>query len=186
MIVNKVRQRVMETCKAKENLLTSAFFEEHLCVVARYGILLAEAMNADSEMVEVASYLHDLSAVRDFTTLAKHARESSIQAEALLTEYEYPGDKILTIKNAIGLHAQPLKLGAGSPEAICLSNADAIAQIVNPSYWLFFAFRIMSMNYENGRQWYLNKIKLNWQMLIPEARKVAEQKYLAVAKCLEQ
>ncbi len=177
MALKAVRERVFELCQLPENRLTGAFFEEHLCVVAQYALQLADKLHADPELVELAAYLHDISAVLDFTTLSTHAVDSSAEAGEILAGLGYPPEKIAAIQIAIGLHTVPLKAGGGSPEAVCLSNADAVSQIANPAYWLFFAFRILNLDFTEGCQWYLNRIMQNWNALIPEARALIEKKY---------
>lgn len=185
MLINLIRERVLELCQAPENRLTPAFFDEHLLVVAHYARELADKLNADPEMVELASYLHDISAVRDFNSLPTHAVDSSTEAGAILAEYKYPPEKIGVVQIAIGLHALPLKVGEGSPEAVCLSNADAIAQIANPAYWLFFAYRIRNLDFAEGRQWYLNRVMQSWNAMIPEARALIEPQYQNVLNWIQ-
>ncbi|MCE5228122.1 HD domain-containing protein [bacterium] len=175
MPIAAIHQLVHDLCNSLDNLLTASFFNDHLSIVAHYALLLAAPLHADPELLEIASYLHDISAVRDFNTLPTHAADSAIQAGQILSDLGYPADKIAIIQNAIELHAQPLK--SGSPEAVALSNADAIAQISNPSYWLFFAFKIRNLDYAVGRQWYATRIQQNWSALIPEAQDLIEQKY---------
>ncbi len=36
------------------------------------------------------------------------------------------------------LHAIPVAPDKGTKEEVCVSNADAISQIIRPAYWLYF------------------------------------------------
>ena len=70
MIVEDMRGLVLEACGDPANLLSPGFFHDHVLVVAAYAAALAPRLGADTEVVELASYLHDLSAVRDFSMTA--------------------------------------------------------------------------------------------------------------------
>jgi len=40
--------------------------------VQEYGGLLAKTLDADTEIVELAAYLHDIAAVQNYTSLPRH------------------------------------------------------------------------------------------------------------------
>ncbi len=78
-----------------------------------------------------------------------------------------------------------IEIGEGTTEEVCLSNADAMSQIVNPVYWLYFAFVIRPLNFVDGRAWYLQKIESNRDALIEPAMDLVADKYILVRKALE-
>ncbi|HEX3043291.1 MAG TPA: hypothetical protein VHY08_00940 [Bacillota bacterium] len=67
---------------------------------------------------------------------------------------------------------------------ICVSNADAISQITNPIYWLYFAFHIRNYDFETGREWLLNRIENNWDLLIKPAKELVEVRYNTIKRLL--
>jgi len=75
-------------------------------------------------------------------------------------------------------------IDAETLEEFCLSNADAISQIANPGYWLYFAFRIKNMNYDEGRSWYLSRINDHWTKMIETARNLVESDYAKVKELI--
>lgn len=92
-----IRDYVLQECRRSENVLGAAFFDQHLAVVAEYADCLAQRLGANREVVELAAWLHDISAVRDARTLADHARISAEQAGRLLAEHGYPADLIESV-----------------------------------------------------------------------------------------
>ncbi len=170
MITDYIRELVKGECNKTQNELGIAFFEQHILLVKEYACRLADILGADREIVELSSYLHDISAVIDISTLSRHSDLSAEVAESILKDKLLDSDKIETIKNVIRSHSSPIKVGEGTLEEVCVSNADAISQIINPSYWLYFAFSIRKMGYQQGTEWYKEKVRTNTDGLIQQAK----------------
>jgi uncharacterized protein len=184
-MIDFIKNYTKNVCNQPNNLLSPYFFNEHIIVVSEYAERLSNLLNGDIEIVKISSYLHDISAILDIKTLATHNIDSSGIAESILFQNNYPGTKIERIKQCIIKHSLPLKIEDGSIEEVCLSNADAISQIVNPSFWLYFSFKVRGLDYIAAKTWYLNKIDSNWNLLIEPAKKLVEEKYSLVKKALE-
>ena len=65
-------------------------------------------------------------------------------------------------------------------EACCLSNADAMAKIANPSYWLYYAFHINKREFQDGKSWYLQLMDAAWDAMMVSAKEIIGDKYLQV------
>lgn len=183
-MINNIIDYVKEACGKPENVFSPSFFDEHLLIVSEYCESLSTILSADREILSISAYLHDISVILDIKTLATHNFNSSDIAESLLRKYNYPENKIERVKQCIINHVTPVRFGEGNAEDIVLSNADAISQIVNPNYWLYFVYKVRNMNYEDGRRWYLNRIDTNWDLLIEPAKNLIEDKYMHIKKCL--
>jgi uncharacterized protein len=164
-----------QACRGERNVLGAAFFEEHLSVVAGISERLAEALGADLEVVRVAAYLHDISAVSDITTLPDHARLSAELARAWVTARGGTAVLAEAVSRCVAAHSQPLI--KGTAEEICLSNADALAQIARPAYWLWFAFSVRKLGFAEGRAWLRGLNEKNWRALAPVARTLGQTEY---------
>ena len=184
MIENTIHDFVKTACQKQTNVLTDSFFKEHIALVVSYSKKLCDILNADKEIVSLSAYLHDISAVLDFKTLATHNLNSAEIAKELLSQNNYPKNKIEKISLCIVNHSSPVGLNDGTTEEICLSNADAISQIVNPGYWLYFAFKIRNLNYNDGKNWYLSRIDDNWSKLIDPAKKLIEPDYWRIKEAI--
>lgn len=95
----------------------------------------------------------------------------------VLTENDYPVDFCARVERCIRSHSTPVHEGKGTPEEVCLSNADAMSQITHPAYWLFFAYHIRKYEFAEGRDWLLARVESNWEKLIPPARNMIDNHY---------
>ena len=179
-----VRDVVYADCARSANAFGPSFFEQHLEVVVEYAGMLARTLRADAESVELAGYLHDLSAVRDVSTLPDHANSSAALARRLLIEHGRPQDLVERVTRSIAAHSHPVPIGGGSPEEVCVSNADAMAQIARPLYWSYVVFGIRKQVFEAGRQWLLHLYEDKWNALIPLARELIGDRYLHAKQLL--
>ncbi|HEY9123861.1 MAG TPA: HD domain-containing protein [Bacteroidales bacterium] len=177
-ILAQVRDYVQSRCLAATNQLHPAFYEFHLLVVEKYALQLAEMLKADREVVQIAALLHDISAVLDFSTLPTHAKDSASIAREILEASNLSDLKKQNIIHCIEAHVKPLPFGADTAEAICISNADAMAFIAMPSYWIYFAYTINKMDYGVGLQWYKERVDKNWLNLIRPACDMIYESYL--------
>jgi len=177
MIVDEMKEYVAGECRSSKNAFGPAFFDEHLSVVARYAVELGRILGADLEIVELAAWMHDLSAVQDFAALPRHPALSAEIARKTLAERGYPADRIERVAACIASHSVPMQIGSGSLEEVCVSNADAISQIVKPSYWHYYIFKVRQFGFVEGREWLRQRVASHWAALIPQARALIEREY---------
>jgi uncharacterized protein len=95
----------------------------------------------------------------------------------MLLERGYPAERTERVATCIASHSAPIQIGNGSAEEVCVSNADAMSQIVRPAYWLYFAFRVRRLGFAEGRDWLRQRVENNWAALIPPARAIIEEGY---------
>ena len=181
-----IRGFAREACGRRENVFGPWFFDQHLVVVAECAARLAAPTGAELEVVELAAYLHDISAVCDFRTMPDHATLSADLATRLLVEHGCPHSLVRSVARSIASHSDPLPVGSASPEEICISNADAAARILRPAYWLYFTFEIRKYNFEAGRQWLRSLVERQWCKLIEPARELVGKHYAATLRLLAE
>ena len=177
MLVADIRELVQRACHRSENAFGPSFFDQHLAVVAECATTLAARLGADLEVVELAGYLHDLSAVCDPTTMPDHPRLSADLATQLLLERGYPEARVGCVARSIASHSDPLLIGSGPPEEVCISNADAVSRILRPAYRTYFAFGVRKFGFEEGRLWLRSLIERQWCKLIEPAKDLVGQQY---------
>lgn len=184
MIVDAIKKYVADECNSSRNAFGPAFFEEHLSVVVGYARRLAGALGADLEIVELAGWLHDISAVQDFAALPKHPVLSAEIARSMLLEKGYPSERIERVTACIASHSSPVRVGNGLIEEVCVSNADAMSQIVKPAYWFYYVFHVRQFGFAEGRDWLRQRVEANWAALIPVARATIEKQYRQISELL--
>ncbi len=184
MLIAEVREHVRLACGRESNLFGAAFFDEHVAVVADCAARLAPHLDADPEAVQLAAWLHDLAAICDPAALPCHARAGAELAAGILTARGCPSRTVDRVAQAIASHSAPVPLDAGSPEAVCLSHADAVSRILRPAWWLYFAFAIRKQPYPQGREWLRSLIETQWRLLIDPARNLAAARYTETLRFL--
>ena len=174
MLVNAIRDLIEDVCRRGKGPFDMDFFEKHICVMAGIADTLARALGADREVVALSAYLHDITAVEEYTSVAKHHILGGDRAVEILSDYGYPAEKIAAIRQCILTHSAPLALHQGTVEEVCISNADAASQMLMPGYWLHYAFSAKQFGYRQGLDWYLKKIDDHYTGMVPEARAIVE------------
>ena len=110
---------------------------EHTLRVAQYGKLLAEAEDAQVEIVVAACLLHDIAHFEAEDNYRDHGRRGAALARPILTRVGYTPEQIESICFAIAAHVDG-DAGFDHPdtlEANCASDADNIDR--------FGAYRIL-------------------------------------------
>ncbi|MCE5269784.1 HD domain-containing protein [bacterium] len=176
-MVKNYRELIQQKCNEPANRFGPAFFERHILLVERFALQLAGSLGADRDILLAAVYLHDLAAVLDFSCLAAHAERGAELAGEILERDGHGPDWIERVQGAIRTHSAPLGLSEGTAEQVCLSNADGLAQMADPVYWLFYIFSVRGFDYAAGRKWYSERVDSVKSRLIPQARKLAAPFY---------
>lgn len=177
-IVKNVKKIVEEECKKPANIFGYGFFVYHIMSVVKYAKLLSKRLGADKEIVELAALLHDIGVVRG--DKPNHHISGAREAERILKKFNYPQEKIEKIKHCIFAHRASKSIKRKTIEAECIASADAMAHFDEIPQLFESAFVRFKMNPEEGREWLLAKLERDWKKLIPEARKLVQEKRKAI------
>lgn len=179
-----VRELVQSECLRASNRFGSAFFDQHVLPVVAYGRQLAGRLGADSEVVELAGYLHDLSAVRDPACIPTHHLESARIAGDILRDHRCPGSVVEAVCRCIASHSAPVAPGQGTLEEVCVSNADVMSQLARPAYWFFYLHRLRGLDLVEGLAWWQTRVERAWSGLIEDARAMVAEDHAAAVRLL--
>lgn len=184
-ILPALRSLVEAASRAPECRLAPGFFREHVLVVERFVRRLAPLFGADPAVVVPAAILHDIAATEDFTRVAEHHELGAERAAGILRAHGLDEGRIGRIASCIRAHVRPVAISCG-PEEACLSHADALAQMANPSYWLDYARVTRSLAFPHGRDWYAGMVGDRWEALSEDVRDMARPHYMrAVGACMD-
>jgi hypothetical protein len=183
-LVAAVAAQVREECLAPTNRFGAAFFAEHLELATELALRLAPGVGADPLVISLAGPLHDLAAVRDLGCLPDHARQGARLARELLPSLGAAPALVEAVASCIEAHSAPVPLGQGSPEQVCLSNADVLSHLARPLYWTHYLYGIRGLDLDQGLAWLRGRIGPAYQALIPEARVLGAGNRQALARLL--
>jgi uncharacterized protein len=183
-IIEEISKIVEAACKSDSNIFGYGIWTHHILCVVKYAKQLAEQLNADSEIVEIAAFLHDYAGIKDRSLIAEHHIYGAAEAEIILRGFSYPEDKISLVKDCILSHRGSIKAERLTPEAECIASADAMAHVFQVSSLLHLAYVKHGMSIEEGRVWVLKKIERSMDKLKPEVREMMQEHYSKVKDVL--
>lgn len=117
--------------RLKEMVLS--YFEEgsghgfdHVERVYNMALKISEGEDVDIDVVRAAALLHDIARAKEDELKVCHAEEGAKMAREILTEMDFPEDKINDVVHAILVHRYSKGLVAESREAEVLQDADRL------------------------------------------------------------
>lgn len=169
-VLPDLRALVETACLHPECRVGASFFREHVLVVERFVRRLAPLFGADASVVVPAAILHDIAAIRDFARVAEHHELGAEMADGILAGHGFDAEFRGRVASCIRAHVRPVASGA---EEACLSHADALAQMANPSYWISYAREARGLGFPQGRDWYAALVEDRWVALSETVKEVA-------------
>lgn len=180
MVIDYIREYIKAECD--KATLTRELYDNHIVLVAGYGVKLAKILGADSQVIELASYLHDFSVIYDFEHPNDHPIKGAKVIDDLLKQFSYSEQTICQVKDAILAHSKPQNSRQMSAEAICLSNADAMSQLAKPVFWLYYGYTVKNRNYKDCIKIYAKRMEDNWKTMIEPAKEMMAEEYTYLKK----
>lgn len=127
------------------------FWEQHIKLVVKEALMLADAYGADKEIVELSALLHDIALVSEVGTRAEHHVNGKIISQKLLKEFKYPDDKIEKVLGCV-LHHRSSKY-AENIEELCVADADIISHYDNIPMCFGAAFKYNKIDTQSVAEW---------------------------------
>ncbi len=183
-IVELLLEELKNKCLSESNKFGPTIWSHHMLPVVKYANQMAEVMNADKEIVEIAAILHDYESVKNYEFYEDHHIHGAAEAERLLSNYGYCSDKIEKIKDCIFEHRGSVDNTQLSVESICVASADAMSHITNIPSLLHLAYTNKGLEIDEGAMWVKKKIQRSWKKLCPEAKLIMNEHYKSAMNAL--
>lgn len=176
-LIQSISNIVEEQSKKDTNVFGYEGWIYHVITVVKYAKLLAERLDADKEIVEIAALLHDYASIKDSSMYKEHHIYGAIEAEKILRGFNYPEEKINKVKDCIIQHRGSVPLERTTVESMCIASADAMAHIDQIPSLLHLVYYKRKMDVIEGAKWVSEKIERSWNKLCPEAKEIIKEKY---------
>jgi uncharacterized protein len=184
--IQKVYDLVEMECKKETNYFGYGIWSHHILSVVKYAKLLANKLNADVEVVELAALLHDYASIKNKDFYEDHHIYSAKFAEEILTEMNYSLDIIEKIKQCIFNHRGSELGKKNSPEEKIIADADALAHFDNIGSLFYLAFFRHKKDIDEAESWLMKKLKRSWNKIsLEESKKLIKPKYDAAMLLLD-
>ena len=175
-IVEEIRKFVEGECKKPASKYGYEPYEFHFVPMVKYAKILAEKLNAEIEVVEIAAWLHDIGSI--INGRKEHHITGAKIAEKKLIELNYPKEKIGKIKKCIFNHRGSVNNGKTTIEEKIIADADSLSTFDNLPGIFKAAFIYENQTQGEAKKTTLKKLEGHWNKLsFPESRKLIKPKY---------
>lgn len=177
VLITEIRNIIEFLCKEKTNKFGYRAFT-HITDVVNFSGELAKKLNADEEIVTIASYMHDYGSI--IGEYEDHHIIGAEFAEKLLREHNYLEEKIKKVKYCISTHRGSKDLPRGTIEAKIVSSADAMSHYKDIFGLFYLAWIIHKLPYEEGKKFVKEKLERSWDKIeLSEGRKMIRKERAA-------
>jgi len=182
-IVEEIRKFVEEECRKPTSKYGYESYEFHFTLMYKYAKQLAEKLNADVEVVELAAWLHDIGSI--IFGRENHQITGAKIAEEKLRELNYSEEKIAKVKKCILNHRGSTSNKKESVEEQIIADADAMSQFDNIEGIFKAALVYEGQNQREARKTTCQKLINHWNKLSDESKKLIKPKYDAAMLLLK-
>ena len=152
-VIKFVRDKLMAANKLYEEKSSDHynFWEQHVKLVVKEALNLADEYGADKEIVELGALLHDIALVMEVGTKADHNKNGKEIARQILEEYGYPDDRKERVLGCV-LHHRSSQY-AENLEELCVGDADILAHSDNIPMCFGFVYKYNTINTRSIDEW---------------------------------
>ncbi|MBT5022339.1 HD domain-containing protein [Candidatus Woesearchaeota archaeon] len=178
-MIKEITELVKTACKKETNYFGYGIWKYHIINVVKYAKLMAKKTNANEEVVEIAALLHDYASIINYDYYKDHHIHGAVEAEKILSQFDYPQDKIDLVKECIISHRGSKVEQKQSKEALCVADADAMAHFDSIGSLYYLAFFSHKLNIDESNKWLIEKLERSWNKLSPNGKSIIKDKYEA-------
>lgn len=156
------------------------FWNEHIKYVYEESIDLAKKYNADIEIVQLGSLLHDIALIRQVGDRKTHHANGKIIAEEMLSKYSYPVDKMNRVLSCVYNHRS--SKNTTTIEELCVADADILAHFDNIPMLFNSAYNRCNINLNEVREWMRNAFEKDYSDLSERTKESFKERYNQIYK----
>ncbi|MFA5153323.1 MAG: HD domain-containing protein [Clostridia bacterium] len=187
IIVDKVKHFVLEKCEQHKKNVKYGYYDywnDHIKRVVYHAVKLAKKYDADVEIVELGSLLHDISMPSEYGERSEHHIYSTEMAETLLTSLDYPRERIERVKKCVFNHPGRNKHMRETIEETCVSDADALAHFDRIPSLFSLVYGVLGMSLEEGRENVKQRLEGDYWGLSEQSKQMYKKKYEEIMNSL--
>ena len=183
-VIQEIIKFVEEESKKPTSKYGEEPFEFHFKWVAKYSKDLAKEFNADEEIVEIASWLHDIGSIVEGRE--NHHIIGAKIAEEQLKELNYPQEKIERVKDCILNHRGSREDERKTIEEKIVAEADAMSNFDNIPGLFKAAFVYEGLDQKEAQESVRTKLENKWRKLhFQKSKDIIKPKYEAIMLLLK-
>lgn len=183
-IIDSLKDEVKKRYESEDNFFGIGGYY-HIRAVVKNAVSLAESYGADIEVVTIGAWLQDIASVTDYNFYEDHHIHGARIAGDMLSNFNYPNEKIELVQKCILNHRGSKLLEKSSKEEIWVADADAISHFDNLPSLFQLAYAARNYSIGEGIDFVKNKLIRSYNKLSDESKEVYREKYDTVMKILD-
>jgi uncharacterized protein len=176
-VVNAVRNILLTKCVQHKEHTGYDYWNDHIKRVVDHAVILANKYEADLEIVELGALLHDISMPSEYGARNEHNIFSAEMTETILSELNYPKEKIEAVKKCVFNHSGGNRNQRGTIEEWCVSDADALAHFDRIPSLFSLAYNLHKMSLDEGREYVKKRLQGDFDDLSERSKLLYVGKY---------
>lgn len=172
-----IRTILLEKCEQHKAHVGYDYWNDHIKRVVAHAANLAEQYGADTEIVALGALLHDISMPSEYGERSEHHIYSAEMAETLLTELQYPRDRIERVRKCVLHHSGRNRQLRDTIEEICVADADALAHFDRIPSLFSLAYNFHNMTLDEGREYVKKRLSDDYNELSDRTKEQYRQRY---------
>lgn len=183
-IVEEIKEELLKRNQHTHEKDGYDFWEDHIKFVFNHATALAVKYNADIEIVQLAALLHDISMVSYIGPREEHHIYGCQIAEELLSQRNYPKEKLECVKACILNHRGSKDMPRATIEEKIIADADVLAHFDAIPSLFSLAFNEIGLNLHDGTEFVKDKLRRDYNKLSDETRIEINSEYEKIMKIL--
>lgn len=183
-IVESVKEILLKYTKESFERDGYDFWNNHIKYVFKHSHDMAIKRGADIEVCELAALLHDIAMAADFGPREDHANYGAQMAHSILTELNYPKDKMELVEKCVLHHRHSWAKPRETMEEQILADADVIAHLDSIPSLFSLAYNKIGLPMEEGRDFVKRKLLGDYDKLSPEGKKELQERFDTIMNIL--
>lgn len=183
-ITEKIKKELLIRCEKSKEKDGYDFWNEHIKYVVENAVRLAKEYEADVEIVELGALLHDIAMPSEYGEREQHHIYGAEIAEKLLTELNYPKDRIEKVKNCVLNHRGSKDRPRNTIEEQCVADADVIAHFDCIPTLFSLVYKEMNLSISDGKEYVRKKLERDYYKLSSQTKEILRDRYENIIKVL--
>ena len=183
-VVEAIKKELLKRTNESKKKDGYDFWESHIKYVVKNAVELAKKYNADPEITELGALLHDIAMPSNVGPREEHHIYGAQIAEELLSNMNYPKDRIERVKQCILNHRGSQDMVRNTIEEECVSDADVMAHFDTIPALFSLAYKEIGLSLNDGAEYVRKKLERDYYKLSNRTRKILQERYDNIIKIL--
>ena len=183
-IVESIRTELIKRCNNYKEKYGFDYWNDHIKYVVKNAVQLANKYNADVEIVELGALLHDIAMPSEYGERDLHHIYGAEIAEQLLTELNFPKERIERVKNCVLNHRGSTDRARNTLEEQCVADADVIAHFDCIPSLFSLVYKEKRLSISDGKEYVRKKLERDYNKLSSRTKEILKDRYKKITEVL--